>query len=147
MSITALSAGLAIRNILADALKGQVTGVFPIGSRDNTRMPFVTYRRTGIQVDPTKDHEGIDMCTIDISVYSADYGTGVKIIEEIRDCLEFHRIQCTKADDGFDLLMDCTKMADCEEGLSPTSDAFLQVITFECKMLKPKPVKEKTSSK
>ena len=65
-------------------------------------------------------------------MFSKDYGEGVEIIEAARATLENKTIHCTKAKDGFDMVVGCTQMTDCEE--SWDGDCYRQDLTIECKI-------------
>lgn len=129
---TSLSAGLAVYAVLKEALKDKVTKVYPVVATEDAVMPFLVYRRTGVRSNPSKVGTCFDSSVIELSVFSKDYGEGVEIIEAARATLENKTIHCTKAKDGFDMVVGCTQMTDCEE--SWDGDCYRQDLTIECKI-------------
>lgn len=129
---TSLSAGLAVYSLLKEALGDRVTKIYPVVSDENAEMPFVVYRRTGIRSENVKGSTAFDSSTLEVSVFSKDYGQGVELTERIRAALEHTTIRCTKERDGFDMTVGCTRMTDCEE--SWDADCFRQDLTVECKI-------------
>lgn len=129
---TSLSAGLAVYPVLKEALGDSVTKIYPVMSDENAEMPFVVYRRTGIRSENVKGSTAFDSSTLEISVFSKDYGQGVELMERIRAALELRTIRCTKSAQGFDMVVGCTRMVDCEE--SWDADCYRQDLTIECKI-------------
>lgn len=133
-SITSLSAGLAVNGALKAALGDKVTGIYPVASPENAAMPFVVYYRTGVRDNPTKGSNGFDTCTMEISVFTADYASGVGLIEAVRAAVEGRLIIYTDdADPEARLRVDCGRVADCGEWFG--QDTYRQDITIECKIL------------
>jgi len=129
---TSLSAGLAVFALLKGELGNSVKKIYPVVSDENAEMPFVVYRRTGIRSENVKGSTAFDSSTIEVSVFTKEYGEGVELMERIRAALEHTTIQCTKERDGFDMMVGCTRMIDCEE--SWDADCYRQDLTIECKI-------------
>lgn len=129
---TSLSAGLAVFALLKGELGNRVTKIYPVVSDENAEMPFVVYRRTGIRSENVKGSTAFDSSTIEVSVFTKEYGEGVELMERIRAALEHTTIRCTKERDGFDMMVGCTRMIDCEE--SWDADCYRQDLTIECKI-------------
>lgn len=118
--------------VLKESLGESVTKIYPVVSDENAEMPFVVYRRTGIRSENVKGSTAFDSSTIEVSVFTKDYGQGVELMERIRAALEHTTINCTKETDGFDMTVGCTRMTDCEE--SWDADCYRQDLTIECKI-------------
>jgi len=129
---TSLSAGLAVYAVLKESLGKNVTKIYPVVSDENAEIPFVVYRRTGIRSENVKGSTAFDSSTIEVSVFTKDYGQGVELMERIRAALEYTTINCTKETNGFDMTVGCTRMTDCEE--SWDADCYRQDLTIECKI-------------
>lgn len=119
-------------SVLKESLGKNVTKIYPVVSDENAEMPFVVYRRTGIRSENVKGSTAFDSSTIEVSVFTKDYGQGVELMERIRAALEHTTINCTKETNGFDMMVGCTRMTDCEE--SWDADCYRQDLTVECKI-------------
>lgn len=129
---TSLSAGLAVYALLKGELGNRVTKIYPVVSDEKAEMPFAVYRRTGIKSENVKGSTAFDSSTIEVSVFTKEYGEGVELMERIRAALELRTIRCTKSAQGFDMVVGCTRMVDCEE--SWDADCYRQDLTIECKI-------------
>lgn len=126
-----------MKSVLEKALEGKVTKVYPAFANHNAKMPFLVYRRTGIQASSTKSRGGIDQCAMDFNAYTESYAEGVEIIEIVRKALEKQRFVYSSKDGSVVLKIDCTAMMDCEEGTNESGDLYVQSVTFEFKTSNP----------
>lgn len=131
--ITSLSAGYAIRAVIAEALGDDVTAVYPVVSDKNAKMPFAVYYRTGVTRNPDKSNNVNDTCVITVEVFTTTYGEGVRLMERVRRALENTTIHYRDEDDAdMRLNVYCSYITDCDEDY--VEDAFKQSITIECKI-------------
>lgn len=124
---SSLSAGEIIRAILMS--DGEVTArakkVFPV-VEDNAELPYIVYRRTQLEQDPTKRGRGADTVGIEILCYTEQYTEGVELAEAVRDALD------GKQHESGGLVMRSCYLADSEEAWQ--DDAYVQQLVFNVKI-------------
>lgn len=127
-----LSAGIAVWRRLADdrLLTATVTRVFPVVA-DEATLPYVAYRRTGLDQRPVKalrdgTRHPCDTARIEVAVCSAGYEEGVRIAERIRERLD----GCEWSAAGLNV-RSCT-LVDAEETWN--EDCFVQTLVFEVRI-------------
>lgn len=126
-SYTSLSSGIVVRSVLAEQLD---IPVYPVVATEDATPPFAIYQRLGMRTEKTKVHDGIDTCSMAISVYTEDYNSGMELIEAIRRLFE-SRWWSEDMDDGSQLRLDCSQVTDCGEDW--VDDCYSQSITLEFK--------------
>lgn len=131
--MTSLSAGYAVRDIIASTLGDRITAVYPVVSVKNATMPYVVYFRTSTASNPTKQANAFDTCQLNIQVYTSDYATGVSLMEDIRAAVEGKTINYVDDDDAtLRMKVDCSLITDSQEAWD--GDSFLQEISIDCKI-------------
>lgn len=128
MSKSVLSAGLLIYEVLSEdeALRGKVSKIFPVMT-DSATLPYIAYRRTGVEGFPLKGNHTHNRATIEVLVMTESYPQGVELAEQVRALLDNKQIT---GEDGFRL--NSCMLTDASETWS--EDAFVQslVFTVEC---------------
>ena len=111
VSKSSLSAGEIIRAMLIEdsEVMARANKVFPV-VEDNAELPYIVYRRTQLEQDPTKRGRGADTVGIEILCYTAGYTEGES--------------------DG--LFMRSCYLADSEEAWQ--DDAYIQQLVFNVKI-------------
>lgn len=127
VSKTSLSAGEIIRAILiADSeVMVRTNKVFPI-VEDSAELPYIVYRRTQLEQDPTKGRRGADTVGIEILCYTKGYTEGVELAEAVRGALDGVQGES----DG--LVMRSCYLSDSEEAWQ--DDAYVQQLVFTVKI-------------
>lgn len=130
---TSLSAGLIIFEALQEdeKVKALTTKIFPVVSEEGATLPYICYRRGGLDDVATKSVSGADTVQVDVMCYSADYAGGVRIAEAVREALDGTQIHYTN-EDGADLIARSVRLVDSEEGWQ--DDAYVQALTFSMKI-------------
>lgn len=127
VSKTSLSAGEIIRAMLIEdsEVMARANKVFPVGE-DSAELPYIVYRRTQLEQDPTKGRRGADTVGIEILCYTKDYTEGVELAEAVRGVLDGAQGES----DG--LVMRSCYLADSEEAWQ--DDAYVQQLVFNVKI-------------
>ena len=127
VSKTSLSAGNIINKILTEdaEVASKTKLIFPIVV-DKAQLPYIVYRRVGLDQNPVKGRRGSDSVTIDVVCYTKGYTEGVELAEAVRDALEGEQIEA----DG--LVMRSCYLSDSEETWA--DDAYIQSLTFTIKI-------------
>lgn len=127
VSKTSLSAGNIINKILTEnaEVASKARLIFPIVV-DKAQLPYIVYRRVGLDQNPVKGRRGSDSVTIDVVCYTKGYTEGVELAEAVRDALEGEQIEA----DG--LVMRSCYLSDSEETWA--DDAYIQSLTFTIKI-------------
>lgn len=88
-----LRVGAAISEILNNAIGNKLKGgVIPILSQEDVPMPFIAYRRSGLEPKYTKDPYAFeDDVIMDVVVITARYGEGITLASEVLEALERKR--------------------------------------------------------
>ncbi len=124
---TSLSAGIILYQLLEDSIGDKVTKIYPVVV-DKAELPYVVYRRIGLDVTPTKaGRRNADTCSVTILCYAASYEASVRLAEDVRKALESREY---KTSDG--QIMRCSTLTDSEEGWE--NDAYLQQLNFDIKI-------------
>lgn len=146
MSKSSISAGEIIRQCLIEdaSVRLKVSKIYPI-IEDNATLPYIVYRRSGMQQNPVKAGAGADTILIQVVVYAATYGESVEIAEAVRDCLDGAQMVHLCSDfgvsfDGGDfgggvkdgLVMRSCYLSDCQEAFM--NDAYVQNLIFTVKI-------------
>ena len=127
VSKTSLSAGEIIRAMLIEdsEVMARANKVFPV-VEDSAELPYIVYRRTQLEQDPTKGRRGADTVGIEILCYTKDYTEGVELAEAVRGALDGAQGES----DG--LVMRSCYLADSEEAWQ--DDAYVQQLVFNVKI-------------
>lgn len=127
VSKSSLSAGEIIRAMLIEdsEVMARVNKVFPV-VEDKADLPYIVYRRTQLEQDPTKAGRGADTVGIEILCYTAGYTEGVELAEAVRGALDNRQGET----DG--LIMRSCYLTDSEEAWQ--DDAYVQQLVFNVKL-------------
>lgn len=132
--LTSISAGLAVREVLLEALGDRVSGVFPVTIEQDAAMPYIVYYRMGVNDTPTKEVNAFDICDIQIDVWTKSYAEGVAIAEDVRSAIAGQELSYVDDNDSTRRLkVGCSNLIDCDESARP--GAFRQGLTIRCKIL------------
>lgn len=124
---TSLSAGLILYQVLKEAIGDKVTKIYPVVV-DKAILPYVVYRRIGMDVIPTKSgRKNADTIHVTILCYAATYEGSVGLAEDVRLALEGKEYETEEGQ-----LMRCSNLTDSEEGWE--NDAYLQTLSFDIKI-------------
>lgn len=127
VSKTSLSAGEIIRAMLIEdsEVMARANKVFPV-VEDSAELPYIVYRCTQLEQDPTKGRRGADTVGIEILCYTKGYTEGVELAEAVRGALDGAQGES----DG--LVMRSCYLADSEEAWQ--DDAYVQQLVFNVKI-------------
>ena len=127
VSKTSLSAGEIIRAMLIEdsEVMARANKVFPV-VEDSAELPYIVYRRTQLEQDPTKGRRGADTVGIEILCYTKGYTEGVELAEAVRGALDGAQGES----DG--LVMRSCYLSDSEEAWQ--DDAYVQQLVFNVKI-------------
>lgn len=76
-----------VTNTVASSVVG--TRVYPILAPQSAAMPFITYRRAGIQRQQTlAGPSGVPKVTVEVDVYAATYEAARDVADRVRRCLD-----------------------------------------------------------
>ena len=127
VSKTSLSAGEIIRAMLVDdaEVMKRTKKIFPV-VEDSAELPYIVYRRTQLEQDPTKAGRGADTIGMEILCYTAGYTEGVELAEAVRGALDNRQGET----DG--LKMRSCYLTDSEEAWQ--DDAYVQQLVFKIKI-------------
>ena len=127
VSKSSLSAGEIIRAMLIEdsEVMARVNKVFPV-VEDKADLPYIVYRRTQLEQDPTKAGRGADTVGIEILCYTAGYTEGVELAEAVRSALD------NKQGETDGLVMRSCYLTDSEEAWQ--DDAYVQQLVFNVKI-------------
>ncbi|WP_303745038.1 hypothetical protein [uncultured Duncaniella sp.] len=121
---TILSAGTRLRAALEPVVAAHGARIFPVVSAVDEQLPFVTYFRAGTSETGVKPPgAGPRETVIQFQVFSAGYGEGLEIAEEMLEAI-----------DGFtdDRVRYCAMM-DSSENFDGAVPAYVQIMTFKVK--------------
>lgn len=122
---TALSAGIIIRDILANSESVRTDKIYPVVS-DNATAPYIVYRRISAQNVPTRAANGADAVTVEILCMDSDYSGSVELAEAVRAALEYAKLE----KEGL-VMRGCT-LEDSEEFWQ--DDTFIQRLIFRVRI-------------
>lgn len=124
---TILSAGEIIQQILTNdaEVSSRAGKVFPVVC-DEAKLPYIIYRRTGMEQIPVKRVTGADTASIEIMCCTANYSEGIDLAEAVRAALD----GISYSYNGL-TLRSCT-LVDSEE--SWQDDAYIQSLVFNVKI-------------
>lgn len=127
VSKSSLSAGEIIRAMLIEdsEVMARANKVFPV-VEDSAELPYIVYRRTQLEQDPTKGRRGADTVGIEILCYTKGYTEGVELAEAVRGALDG-----AQGESG-GLVMRSCYLADSEEAWQ--DDAYVQQLVFNVKI-------------
>lgn len=120
--------GIIVRKLLteSEAVTAAVTRVYPVVT-DEATLPYVFYRRTGLQHNPVKTGmPGADTVTVEVTCCAKGYEESIQLAEAVRAALDGAQGEA----DG--LLMRSCVLSDCVEDYE--SDAFVQQMIFTIKI-------------
>lgn len=123
-------AGVALRNaILSDdafncrfGMKG--VAIFPVATSVSQKLPFITFYRSGIEIEPVKSVRGPITAYFQFQIYSEDWSEGNEIAGYVVDILDGYTDTNT--------IREC-KCVDAQENMDPTVPAYMQILTFKVK--------------
>ena len=127
VSKTSLSAGEIIRAVLIEdsEVMARANKVFPVVA-DSAELPYIVYRRTQLEQDPTKRGRGADTVGIEILCCTENYTEGAELAEAVRGALDGAQGES----DG--LAMRSCYLADSKEVWR--DDAYVQQLVFNVKI-------------
>lgn len=127
VSKSSLSAGEIIRAILIEdsEVMARANKVFPV-VEDSAELPYIVYRRTQLEQDPTKGRRGADTVGIEILCYTKGYTEGVELAEAVRGALDGAQ------GESAGLVMRSCYLSDSEEAWQ--DDAYVQQLVFNVKI-------------
>lgn len=123
---SAISINKFIYDILInDERLSQMTNkqIYPIVAEDTVNYPFVIFTKNDVRGEYTKDIHAYDVAELQVAVAATNYFQTVEIAERIRQLLEGRR-------DGY--FRSITLEGVTEEYMD---DAFVQSLTFQCKIM------------
>lgn len=120
---TVLSAGMAVYEVLSEALNGVVTKVFPVVT-DEAVLPYVCYHREALETAAAKYAPSADTATIVVDCYAATYNGSVTLAEAVREALDGVSITTSAG-----LNVRSSFLTDASE--TWTDDAYVQSLTFK----------------
>ncbi len=88
-TVTVLSAGLVVNEMLSSdaSIAAAVTKVFPVVV-DQAILPYIAYRREGLETRPVKGERSADTARIAVRCYAATYAGSVELAEMVRAALD-----------------------------------------------------------
>lgn len=127
VSKSSLSAGEIIHALLiADSeVMTRAKKVFPVVA-EKADLPYILYRRTQLEQDPTKGKRGADTVGIEVLCYTEGYTPGVELAEAVRGVLDGAQGES----DG--IVMRSCYLVDSEEAWQ--DDAYVQQLVFKVKI-------------
>lgn len=127
ISRTSLSAGLIIRKLLteSEAVTKITKKIYPVVI-DKAILPYILYRRTGMQQNPVKGYAGASTEQVEVICYAKDYDGCIALSEAVRSALDNKQGEI----DG--LRMRSCLLTDSEEGWE--DDAHVQRLVFTIKI-------------
>lgn len=125
--MTTLSAGRAIYQKLCndDSVFSKVTRVFPVVAEE-AALPYIAYRRTGMDQALVKGLAGADTATIEVAIFAESYDESVEIAESVRASL-----------DGVQWMVGGLQVRSChltDASETWSDDAFVQTLIFNVKI-------------
>lgn len=126
-SKSSLSAGEIIRAVLTEdpEVSRRAGDVYPV-VEDRADLPYIVYRRAGLEQTPVKGQRGSDTVLMEILCFTKGYTEGVELAEAVRDALD--GVQAEHED----LVIRSCTLTDSEENWY--DDAYVQQLIFNCKM-------------
>ena len=126
---TSLSIGELICEILTEnaEVKSRTTNIFPVAT-DKAKLPYILYRRAGMEQAEAKGISGADTVALEINCFTEKYQEGVELAESVRSALDNN--QAVSADGK--LRMRSCVLADGEEAWQ--DDAYVQQLIFNIKV-------------
>lgn len=126
-SKSSLSAGELIYAILKTdpEVSKRAAKVYPV-VEDEATLPYIVYRRKQFDKGPVKGQRGNDTVYIEVQCFTKDYTESVELAEAVRDALDAQVFRHE------DLVMRACDLTDSYEDW--VDDAFVQSLTFTCKM-------------
>lgn len=106
VKVTSLSVGSLIREILtgSEDVMAITERVFPVVT-DKADLPYVFYRVSSFDHDPTKGREGADVVGVEVTCCAETYAGCVNLAEAVRGALDY---QACETEDGTLRLRSCT---------------------------------------
>lgn len=126
-SKSSLSAGEIIRAVLTEdpEVSRRAGDVYPV-VEDRADLPYIVYRRAGLEQTPVKKQRGSDTVLMEILCFTKGYTEGVELAEAVRNALDG-----VQAEHEGLVIRSCT-LTDSEE--TWYDDAYVQQLIFNCKM-------------
>lgn len=94
LSRTSVSAGEIVRDLLMtdEQVKRRARKVYPLVA-DESILPYIVYRRSGMQTRVTKAGSSSDSIEIELHCYTEGYQEGVELAEAVRGALDHTRAE------------------------------------------------------
>lgn len=126
-SKSSLSAGEVIYAVLTENPEvSKLAGdIYPV-VEDRADLPYIVYRRIGLEQTPVKSRRGSDNVAIEILCFTKGYTEGVKLAEAVRGALDGMQM----SHEG--LVISACTLTDSEE--TWYDDAYVQQLIFNCIM-------------
>lgn len=99
--------------------------IYPV-VEDRADLPYIVYRRIGLEQTPVKSQRGSDSVAIEILCFTKGYTEGVRLAEAVRGALDGMQMSHE------DLTIRACTLTDSEE--TWYDDAYVQQLIFNCKM-------------
>lgn len=116
--------GVRLRGAMIESEVGKLTDrIFPVSTQVTTKLPFITFFRSGIEEVQVKSCRGPRTAYFQIQIYANDWSEGAAIASAVDECLDGYN------DDG---IRSCT-LIDASENYDPTVPAYMQIMTYKVK--------------
>lgn len=120
--INTLNIGAYIYSKLTTNIQDAKT--YPLVADNDAKYPYIVYKRTGLTNLTCKDGIYEDAASIEITVVTDTYSSGINIAQQIRDCLEING-------DTFNNMDLETSLVNANEDFS--NNAFIQKMNYRIK--------------
>ncbi len=126
---TVISGGSVIRELLASSeeVKTLCGRIFPVASDEEETLPYIVYRRAGLDPEAVKTGRPADTAFFEVWVYAATYSASLEIAEAVRGALDGFRGMCSG------LPVRCLALTDAADEGRAMGDAMVQKLTLEIK--------------
>ncbi len=129
IKVTSLSVGALIREVLTENedVASITSRVFPVVT-DKAELPYIFYRVNSFEAKPSKDRDGADTVSVEVTCCAESYAECVNLAEAVRGALDY---TAYVSDDGNLRLRSCN--LDGYEQMWE-DDAHVGVLTFTLKV-------------
>ncbi len=126
---TVISGGSVIRTLLSGSreVTALCSRIFPVASDNEETLPYIVYRRAGLDPTPVKSGRPADTALFEVWVYASTYAGSLEIAEAVRTALDGFSGECAG------LCVRYLAMTDAAEDAVAAGDAMVQQLTFEMK--------------
>jgi hypothetical protein len=119
-SILGIGPRLRKQMLASDDFSTLTTRVFPVVSKVDEKLPFVSFFRVGTEETQVKDYRGPRKATYQIQIFSEDWESGVNVAEAACNALHGYH------DDVIREVL----FTDASENFDATIPAYVQILTF-----------------